>query len=243
MSSRLFPLLLLAALPAVGQSLSTTNVQLAHAARLHDPWFGYDATGTLQTVTLEHYRASESGDVYAFVDVLHGQHATSEGVASGDVLRAYGELCARLNAATLAGRKVTVGPVRDVYLAAEIDRGRGYTAWLTGVGIDLAVPGLDTATVNVFHKDDNFNGPAAQVTVLWSRRVPAFGGGLTFAGYVDASTTDRDGIDVSAQPQLLVDAPFLQTAAGSLAVGVELYVHRNAEFRTAVPQLLLKWTF
>lgn len=45
---------------------------------------------------------------------------------------------------------------------------------------------------------------------------------------------------MSGQPQLLLDAPFLETAAGRLSIGVEWYLHRNAHFRTKVPQILAK---
>lgn len=67
----LLPLLFFVVLPLSGQPFSTTTVQLAHATGLRDAWFGYDVLGSLQTVTLEHYRSSEGGDLYAFADVLH----------------------------------------------------------------------------------------------------------------------------------------------------------------------------
>lgn len=230
-------------LTADAQTFSTTNLQLTNANTLRDPYYGYDVLGSLQTITVEHFTSGSAGDVYAFVDLLHGDHADAEGSSSGDSVRAYGEITARLNAAALAGRPLAFGPVRNSYVAVEADLGRGYEAWLTGIGFDLAIPGLDAASMNFFHKDDTFNSSAFQTTITWSRNIAAGRAHITFAGFLDAATTDRDGIDCGAQPQLMVDlAPLLRTRAGSVAVGVEWYFHRNANFSTSEPQLLVKWT-
>jgi nucleoside-specific outer membrane channel protein Tsx len=239
----LFIVMAVLATAAAAEDFSTTNVQLLGASRLKDPGYGYDVRGGLQTLTIEHFRSSKTGDLYAFIDFLHGDQAGPNGASSGEQTRFYGEICARLNVGTMTGRPLAFGPVTNTYLAVEVDDGRHYTGWLTGVGVDLHVPGLDSATVNLFRKDDSFNRPALQTTVIWSRNIRLRSTSLTFAGYLDAVHTDHDGMDIGTEPQLLVDlSPLLHVPHGRFEAGVEWYVHRNANFSVRAPQLLFKWT-
>jgi nucleoside-specific outer membrane channel protein Tsx len=239
----LFALFCICSVPAHAEEFSTTNIQATNAVRMHDPGYGYNTRGSMQTFTIEHFNTWKLGDHYAFIDILLGDHATTAGLTSGDRIRAYGEWCARLSLTKLSGRNLAAGRVKDLYVAGEIDSGKQYTARLAGVSADLDVPHFDTATVTAFVRDDNYNAPNVQVTLTWSRPVAIGKLKLTLAGYADVAGTDRDGIDIGAQPQLLTDlGSAFHLPTGRIAAGVEVYVHRNATTRVLEPQLLVKWT-
>jgi nucleoside-specific outer membrane channel protein Tsx len=232
----------LAAAPcaARAQAPHMVNVQLLHGSRFHDAAAG-NATrdGRLSTVTLEALATWAYGDSYFFVDLASGDFA--DGPVGRH--RMYGEWAPRLSASKVLGRQVGAGPVKDLLLAGGIDRGGdGFAATLIGVGIDLAVPGVPVAQVNVYRRKDSFNRATQQVTGVWLAPFRTGALAWTATGFVDVAGTDA-GTDVMSQPQLLLDPASLFGRSSRLQAGVEWYLHRTSARTTSVPQALLTWSW
>jgi nucleoside-specific outer membrane channel protein Tsx len=225
---------------AAAQEYHAANVQLLHGRSFHDASNGNDTDdGRMTTVTIEHALGWRYGDSFFFLDLTSGDFA--DGPTGRH--RMYGEWAPRLSLSKMTARRVGLGVVKDVLIAASLDRGGdGFWANLVGVGADLRVPGLDVAQLNVYHRKDAFNDATYQVTGVWS--APLTTGPLqwSLAGYVDIAGTDA-GTDVLAQPQLLLDLGALAGKGGRLHGGVEWYLHSAPGPDTNVPQAMVRWSF
>lgn len=236
----------LAVLPARSgnaEQFSTTNLQFLYGGGFHDRFFGYNTpTGDMATLTLEHFSTWKYGDNFLFVDNVFGEMAGFDGKPTGDRTRSYGEWTPRLSLSRLSGGKLGFGPIKDVYLAGQFELGVSYRAFLGGLGFDLDVPGFNSLGFNVLRRDDNYNSPTFQATVFWSKPIRIRGHRLSLDGYVDIAGTDTQGIDISTQPQLLLDlAPYLHSPEGRVQLGLEWFFHRNRSQVTSVPQVVVKW--
>jgi hypothetical protein len=235
-------LVVLAVVPrsALAQQGNAVDVQLLHGARFHDLASG-NATrdGRLSTLTLEALSSWSFGDSYFFVDLASGDF--SDGPTGGH--RMYGEWSPRLSASKLSGRRIGAGPVKDLLLAAEVDRGGdGFAATLVGIGTDLAIPGVPVAQIDVYRRKDSFNAASWQVTGVWAAPFRTGPLAWTAAGFVDVAGTDA-GTDVMSQPQLLLDVGALLGTPARLKAGVEWFVHRTPGTTTSAPQAMLTWSW
>lgn len=229
--------------PARAENFATTNVQFLYGGSFHDTYYGYSTpSGDLFTITLEHFDTWNYGDNFFFVDGLFGNHTDFLGKGTGKHAKGYGEWTPRLSLSKLTKRPLQFGPITDVYLAGQFELGEGYRAYLEGLGFDLKAPGFNTLGLNLLRRDDNFNDPTYQVTVYWSKPIRIRSLRLSFEGYVDISGTDRDGTDITSQPQLLLDiSRRLHLPEGKCQLGIEWYYHGNRAISSSVPQALLKW--
>jgi nucleoside-specific outer membrane channel protein Tsx len=236
------PLLALAvALPAAARAegYHYLGLSLLYGADFHDPSVGNDTRGGgMGTLTLEGFSAWPYGDVYFFVDFLHGDFVGAGGIRD----RIYAELIPRLSLSRLAGRRVGAGVLRDVLVAAEFNRGgQGFVANMAGIGFDLAVPGVQVLGLNLYYRDDNFDAPSYQATLVWHAPFDAGPVGLALDGFADLYGTDATAWNLMTQPQLLVDVGRpLGLGATWLWVGTEWYLHRTDAGLASVPQAMAK---
>ena len=255
--------------PAAADGFSTTNVQLLQGYNFHDNLLGYDTkSGTMTTVTLNHFSTWEYGDNFAFVDLYRGDFV--DGLTpTGSTSDVYAEWHPRLFLNKLLGLGAA-GPIRNWGLAGEINQSRDFSAYLGGFGVDLALPGFAVAGVNLYYRYSNatvrlaesagtftslnFYHHTWQLSPFWT--VP-FGLGplqLVFTGFADL-TTDRIAgktkLDLMAQPELLLDLGALVIGGkpGRFHAGVEWYVHafpnpgRDGAMKVvSVPQAMVQWT-
>lgn len=231
-------------LPAQAELFSTTNAQLLYGTDFDDKITGDHTTdGKYLTLTLEHYGVWEYGDNYMFIDLSQGNYANFDGSASAQRNGTYSEWHPRLSLSKMTGSKLAFGPIKDVYLAGEINRGNNvngdFRAYLYGASVDLDVPGFAVFGLSVFRRDDNFNDPTYQISPFWSLPFTVGPIKASFDGFVDVSGTDSLGTDVKTQPQLLVDV----TGKGKLQVGIEWWYHKNDLVSTSAPQAMVKWTW
>ena len=248
---RLVPALaLLAAGPAAGAGFSTTNVQLLQGygfdSALDTSFAGELDDGLKTTLTLNHFSTWELGDSFFFADLSRGR------IGGDDWVDAYAEWHPRLFLNALLGRKTPfLGVVRNWGLAAEVNQGAGFYAYLGGLGLDFAVPQGWVLGLNVFYRYDNFNDHGWQVSPFWT--VPFTLGPVpfVFTGFVDVNGVDgagnESGVEVWAQPELLVDvlAPF-GGKRGRLHAGLEWWFHSmsvgDLDETSSVPQIMVQWT-
>ena len=159
------------------------------------------------TVTLEHVSGWKYGDLFAFVDVT--RFADEEDYYHGKQAW-YGEFSPRLSFAKVTGRDGSVGPIRDVLLAATWERGKGdVETWLAGVGVDLAVPGFDYFQLNVYRRmpRNDRDGETWQLTPVWGMRFPVGASSMVFDGFIDWVPLSDGGYshNLHFNPQLKYD--------------------------------------
>jgi len=260
-SPRTFAALAVAAalLPSAARAdFATTNLQVLQGWSFHDPTTGSDVVGgTMTTLTLNHFDAWKYGDNFAFVDLLLGSFR------DGTDSHVYSELHPRLFLNRLLGKKGNVLAIfKDAGLAAEVNVGNGFQAWLAGVGGDFALPS-GTISLNVFYRYDALQAPGVgalsynhtwQVSPSWVIPFQAAKVPFLFTGFVDVNGVKAGkgwkGFEVMAQPELLVDALALAGGPkGRLLVGVEWYLHYNPNNEqlgapddlVSAPQAMLQW--
>lgn len=239
-------LLAVVAAPAAAQGFHYTDVQLLYGNGFHDRVTGDDTRrGTESTITFESFTTWKYGDSFFFADFTNGAFVDFGGAPLAQRHRIYSEWSPRVSLGKLAGHAVAGGPVADVLLAGQINRGGdGFAANLIGAGVDLRVPAFAHLEVDGYYRDDHFNGGTYQVTTVW---VSPFRLGPTrwaFQGFVDVAGTDGAGTDVTTQPQLLIDLGALVGGRpGTLHAGTEWWYHSNDLVTTSAPEVMVRWTF
>jgi nucleoside-specific outer membrane channel protein Tsx len=238
---------------------ATTNLQFLEGWDFHDPAAGGNDVrgGQMYTVTLNHFSTWAYGDNFAFVDLMQGHYR------DGTESHVYSEWHPRLSLAKLLGAKGNVlGIFRDAGLAFELNLGNGFQAYMAGVGCDIPV-GSGLVSVNVYYRYDQLQVPTFdvraynhtwQVSPSWSFPFKLAGASFLFAGFVDVNGVKSgdgwQGIEVMAQPQLVVDVLGLAGGPpGKLFAGVEWYLHHHPantnlgapEDLNSVPQALVQW--
>jgi nucleoside-specific outer membrane channel protein Tsx len=230
---------------AAAQDVHIANVQVLHGAGFRDATTGEaTADGRMTTVTVESYGTWRYGDNFFFVDLTSGDFVDGAGTPSAQRHRLYGEWAPRLSLSKVTGRRVGAGPVLDLYLAGQLNRGSGFNAYLIGLSTNLRLPGFALFELGAYARDDNFNRPTYQVTGVWLVPVRLGPVPVSLGGFVDVSGTDALGVDVMTQPQLLVDLGAVALRAPNrLQVGFEWRWHRNDAVSDDALQALAKWTW
>lgn len=194
--------------------------------------------GGMGTLTLEGFSDWPYGDLFFFVDFSRGDFVGQGGIKD----RLYAEVIPRLSLSKVSGRRIGAGLVGDVLLAGEFNRGgQGFAANMVGAGVQFAIPGVQVLSLNLLYRDDNFNEPAYQATLVWHAPFDVGAVGLSLDGFADLYGTDRTPWNLMFQPQLLLD---VGRPAGLgprwLWGGTEWYLHRTDGHVASAPQALLK---
>ena len=232
---------LCAAFPTPSHAFSTTNLQLLYGSNFHDNYYGNNTSnGNMTTLTLEHFSTWSYGDNYFFGDFLAGDFLNFAGMPTGDQSRIYAEWAPRLSLSAISGHDLAVGIFKDFFIAGQLNRdGEGFHAELIGLGTDIAMPGFNLLSTHLYLRKDNFNRKTWQITTVWS--IP-LGRWLSLEGFIDLYGSDNNGLEISSQPQLLVNLGKLTGQDfDRLLVGVEWYYHHNRNLNSHVPQAMLKW--
>jgi nucleoside-specific outer membrane channel protein Tsx len=228
---------------------STTNIQLLQGYNFDDNWIGHPEHGNITTLTLNTFSTWEYGDSFAFADLMRREDAGAE------TSSVYLEWHPRLFVNQLLGQKEPLfGVIRNWGLAGEVNQGNNFYAYMGGVGFDFVAPKFWVLGVNLYYRYDQYAHQQWQISPFWT--VPFAVGPVpfVFTGFVDIngtkSFTGKQGVEIWAQPELLVDV--LGAAGGAknkLLVGTEIYIHRgyatigdpNKIVNTAVPQAMVQW--
>jgi len=215
-------------------AFSTSNIQYLYG-NFEGPTFLDTQTGAKQTVTAEHYRTWEYGDLFMFVDYAYAKEGLRFSNLKNDL---YGEFSPRISLNKITNTPTSNGIIKEWYGAYQHNRGDGYRADLYGIGTDLNIPGFDVFGVNGYRKirclmSDTYQLSLNYATTLSER--------WHFEGFTDWTT-----VDFLTQNQLLFNlAPSVGMTTGKLEIGTEWhYYHENTYHQdNDVFQAMIKYTF
>jgi len=235
---------------AVAADWSSTNAQFLNGDDFIIPGIVGDIEKNI--LTLEHASGWKYGDNFFFVDVTNGDGTASE---------LYGEFNPRFSFGKLNEWKPD-GFVRDLLLAAQWNFGKddagNVSAYLVGIGFDLAVPKAAFFQLNLYqrseHNDQVFgrtNDDTWQLNVAglfpfnlggssWS-----VGGFADYVGKVNGPFGENEA-HLLIVPQLLLDVGAMAGSPGVIQAGIEYSYWKNkfgVDGETErVVQLMVKWT-
>lgn len=215
-------------------AFSTTNIQYLYGD-FEGPTFLDTQSGAKHTVTAEHYRTCEYGDLFMFADYVYAKEGLQFTHLKNDL---YGEISPRVSLNTLADLPTSDGVVKEWYAAFQYNRSDTYHAWLYGIGTDVTVPGFQVFSLNLYRKVHNIGDDTYQFSANY---YAALGDRWHFEGFSDWTT-----IDFITQNQLLFNlAPTLGITTGKLEIGTEWhYYHENScHTDNDVFQAMIKYTF
>ncbi|WP_217476923.1 outer membrane protein OmpK [Stutzerimonas stutzeri] len=188
---------LMAGITLAGETLADNALlwQDNSISYLYGKNFSVDAGDIQQTLTFEHASGWAWGDVFLFVD-----NKWYNGLNGDAGHTYYGEFAPRLSLGKVSGRDLSLGPIKDVLIAAQYERGessdagQANQAYLLGPGFDLAIPGFDRVALNIYYrKPDGIRGKASgqwQVTPVWAMTFPVGTSEILFDGYFDWAVND-----------------------------------------------------
>lgn len=159
-------------------AFETTNLQLLYSNDFKGDAFIYDTLdGEKTTVTFEHFRTFDYGDLYMFVDLMKGEKF------DGSKIDVYTEISPRLSFSKLFNTDLSLAFIKDIYFATQLNMGHDYEAYLGGLGLDLSIPGFNYVSLNVYYKSENIDdedtfqiSPAYQTQSLYD---------IHFEGFID----------------------------------------------------------
>ncbi|MFZ3053848.1 MAG: outer membrane protein OmpK [Sulfuricurvum sp.] len=215
-------------------AFSTTNIQYLYG-NFEGPTFLDTQTGSKQTLTAEHFRTWEYGDLYMFVDYAYAKDGLQFSNLKNDL---YGEFSPRISLNKITNTPTSNGIVKEWYGAYQHNRGDTYRANLYGIGSDLNIPKFTVFGLNVYRKIQNIGDNTYQLSVNYSLPL---NDRWHFEGFTDWTT-----IDFLTQNQLLFDlAPSIGITMGKLEVGTEWhYYHENTYHQdNDVFQAMVKYTW
>jgi nucleoside-specific outer membrane channel protein Tsx len=208
-----------------GASAAAAPVRSTGVSALYGEGFRLNAPKQA-TLTLDHFRAFRDGDAFAFVDLP--ARVGGEGARP----RAYGEAYVRVSGRRLAGRELSLGPLRDLSLSTGINASPKTLVVMTGPQVGVRMPGFKVLQLQAYAYQADGGAPLThQESVVWdapirvSSRVQ-----LRFRGFADF-IGEQEGYaarQVVAQPQLMLDAGALAGGrSGRVYVGTEWKIWNN----------------
>ncbi len=206
--------------------------------------FNYELGSPKKTiVTLEHANRWKYGDFFVFADFQWPDN--------GD-FTFYTELTPRFSLSKISGKDFSFGPVKDVFIAGNIEFPKSGTArFLYGPSVDWAVPGFIFFKTYFFIRDNpDIPGSTHQVTIAWKRSINLGKTSLLLEGFLDVAGNEgsRYAANELFVPRFLFDVGGLVGAKSSkLFAGVEYTRWRNKfgvrGVTESAAQLQLKWVF
>lgn len=215
-------------------AFSTSDIQLLDG-NFKGPTFLDTQDGHKQTVTAQHYRTWDYGDLFMFADYAYAKKGLQFTNLKNDL---YGEFSPRLSLNKLTKTSTSDGIVKEWYIAGQYNRSDTYHAWLYGIGTDLNIPGFAVFGLNLYRKVHNIGEDTYQLSANYN--IP-----LTQRWHFEGFS-DWTSIDFISQNQLLFDlAPSMGITTGKLEMGTEWhYYHENTYHQdNDVFQAMLKYTF
>lgn len=228
--SFLFILLLFASVHA----FSTTNLQYLYGD-FEGPTFLDTQKGAKQTLTAEHCRTWQYGDLFMFADYTYAKEGLRFTDKKNDL---YGEISPRISFNKLSSLPISNGIIKEWFAAAQYNRSDTYRAWLYGIGTDWNIPGFQIFSLNLYRKVHNIGHDTYQLSANYYAQL---GHRWHFEGFSDWTT-----INFLTQNQLLFDlAPDIGVTRGKFEIGTEwhYYHQNNTDTDNDVFQAIVKYTF
>ncbi len=197
-----------------------------------------------QVYTFEHAAGTSWGDSFFFLDHMR----SANGGRSN-----YAEWAPRVSLAKITGNTWQYALVKDVLLAGQIEMSSVATNHLFGIGLDLAIPGLQFFQLNGYRRDNDHVADNWQLTLVWARSFKLGQQQFLYDGFLDwASTSADQAANINITSQLKWLASDMLGITSKLYLGVE-YVYWRNKFGVADSpalrsnesniNLLIKWHF
>lgn len=222
--------------------LLTSNLFAFSQSQIHvldgnfkGPTFLDTQDGHKQTVTAQHYRTWEYGDLFMFADYVYAKKGLQFTNLKNDL---YGEFSPRISLNKLTNTSTSNGIIKEWYIAGQYNRSETYRAWLYGIGTDLNIPGFDTFALNIYRKDQYTGKDTYQLSAAYSLTLSER---WHFEGFTDWTT-----LDFFTQDQLLFDlSSSVGITTGRLEIGTEWhYYHENTNHQdNDVFQAMIKYSW
>jgi nucleoside-specific outer membrane channel protein Tsx len=239
---------------------TTSNVQWLYGWNFADRLTGNSAeNGQAMTITFNNFSEWKYGDSFFFADLITGKlwdFGQTPGTVANNAF-VYAEWHPRVFLNRILGQKdPALGIFRNYGVAFEVNIGPGFEGWLTGVGMDLQLPGYLIVGANFYWRYTQIGaGSFAQYQNTWQFSpfwtLPFKIGPVpfVFTGFLDMFGAPGGYLDIMTQPQLLVDVLGLAGGKqGTLLVGLEWYLHtyqdpiENTYKAISAPQIMAQWT-
>ncbi|WP_296056983.1 DUF5020 family protein [uncultured Amphritea sp.] len=192
-----------------------------------------------QTITVEHASGHNWGDTFFFVD----RQESDDGDTS-----TYFEFSPRLSLGYVTGADLSLGLVKDVFLAGTWESGEGFDNYMAGLGVSLDLPGFQYANANIYQANNDLISNDVMLTLTWGIPFSISDAEFLYDGFIDWSSEENDhASETNFTSQLKWNAGKLIGTSSPVYVGIE-YSHwtnkygiEGADERN--PSLLLKWHF
>jgi nucleoside-specific outer membrane channel protein Tsx len=144
------------------EAFSTTNIQLLYGDFDDNSYLFDTKNGGKTTVTVEHFRTWEYGDLFLFADYCVADDRFKYQDKKADL---YGEVAPRISLSKITDSKLSFLFVEEIYLAFQFNAGDDYEAYLGGLGADLNIVGFDVFGANIYYKDQSIGGKTLQFSL------------------------------------------------------------------------------
>ncbi|MEA2110840.1 MAG: outer membrane protein OmpK [Campylobacterota bacterium] len=213
-------------------AFEATNVQLLYSNDFKGNAFIYDTLdGEKTTFTFEHFRTFKYGDFYMFVDMMKGIKFDD---AEYDI---YSEIAPRFSLSKVTKSDFSFSFFKDLYIASQINMGKGFRATLLGIGTDIEMPLFAFFSANIYHRNSNLVDDTYQITLAYET--------LKFHKLYLSGFIDMTSNDVNTHNQFLYQLYRDNHSSESLSIGAEwvYYNHSDLHVNTSVLQAMIKYQF
>lgn len=213
-------------------AFSTTNLQYLYG-NFEGPTFMDTQSQAKQTVTAEHYRTWEYGDLFMFADYAYAKKGLQFTNDKNDL---YGEISPRLSLNKIGGFSTSEELIKEYYASFQYNGSNTYHAWLYGGGVDLNLPGFSVFGLNLYRKVQNIGDDTYQLSANYYVPISEK---WHFEGFADWTTRD-----FLSQNQLLFNlSPSMGIKKGKIEVGTEWHYYHENSYHTAndVFQAMIKY--
>jgi len=233
---------------------SSWDIQLLYGPSFKEP--GVDEDVAKGTVTLENSSAWSWGSSYFFVDFMKSDSADE------NATEVYAEWYPSASLGRMSGKKLSLGPLRDISVTLGINAGTKSTGasplvYLPGLTFDLQIPGFQFFSIGAFAyidrgrfdgQDNGCNATTYQITPSWSLPFTIGEARLRFDGFVDfIGSHGQCASQIVSQPSLKIDLGSFSGRPERLYAGVEWAYWRNKYgiqgFNQTAPQAVVMWVF
>lgn len=215
---------------AVSAKTLWSDNSLSYLKNLQD--FEVLTNDNINVFTFEHASGHHWGDVFFFVDRLHGKADAH----NAEHKETYSEFSPRLSLSYLSNKQLTFGPISDLFLAGTYeyssgtsgDFGFGFDNYLYGIGASWDIFNKGYFNTNLYYANNDDTDNDQQLTINWGYPITLGKHNIMFDGYIDwSSAADDHAADFHFNPQLKLDVGHYFGYSNKLEVGIEYSYWHN----------------
>lgn len=192
-----------------------------------------------EVLTVEHASGHDWGGTFFFLDHEH---------FSDDTITNYFELSPNVSLSYLSGSELSLGPIKDVYIATTWEGADTFDNFLYGIGVNLDVPGFQYFNLAFYKANNELWVNDEQATLTWALPGKFIGQDVVWDGFIDwASGSGSQKSELNFTSQLKWNLSPMLGFKSPLYVGIEYAYWINKFGIDGVdeknPGLLVKWHF